>query len=71
METTQTFAPGSTVKIISCNACPELIGKIVTVKSENSEGLFALKFGRGRPNSNRPAFFRSNEIELVNDGSSF
>lgn len=71
METTQTFALGSTVKIVSCFSCPEIIGKIVTIKSENSEGLFSLKFGRGRPNANRPQFFSPSDIELVNDSSSF
>ncbi len=70
METAQTFAPGSTVKIVSCHECPQIVGRVVTVKSESSEGLFTLKFGRGRPQKDRPELFRSNQIELVTDGTS-
>ncbi len=65
METAQTFALGSTVRIVRCESCPNIVGKVVRIKEETEEGLFALNFGRGRPSKSRPRLFSANDLELT------
>lgn len=57
------LAKGDTVRIIRCEQCGQLVGKVITVKSVSDIGTCQLSFGRGRPNKNRPEFFAEDDLE--------
>lgn len=67
METTQTFALGSAVKVVRCEICPGVVGRVANIKAEADDGRFQLNFGRGRPQRMRPEFFNADDLELVNN----
>lgn len=67
MEATKTFAIGSVVKIVGCSVCPNVVGRTATILSENDQGQFSLKFGRGRPQKDRPKFFDVNDLVLTSE----
>ena len=60
---------GDSVKIIKCEQCPTVVGKIVPVSKLNMEDeqmvSVELNFGRGRPQKNRPTTFFADEVELM------
>ena len=60
---------GDTVKIVSCNTCPKVVGKmgiiVQTVKEEEGGPYVEVKFGRGRPPLNCPTTFVLDQLELV------
>jgi len=60
---------GDLVKIIKCEQCPAVVGKIVSVSKLNMEGeqvvSVELNFGRGRPQLNRPTKFSVDEVESI------
>lgn len=62
------FFIGSNVTVNKCDACPAIVGKIAKIVGFTSEPGYnaaKLKFGRGRPQSNRPSFIRIDDISFV------
>ncbi len=58
------FSIGAKVKINKCDACPNVVGKTVTVKCVLDDGL-ELNYGRGRPQNNRPVRISKDDVSLV------
>lgn len=60
-----------TVKIMKCDVCSKIIGKVGTITKLNTEGqdisFVEVKFGKGRPQKNRPTLFSVDDVELVGD----
>jgi len=63
---------GDTIKVTKCDACPKVVGKtakvVQTVTKEDACGggdFVELRFGRGRPQLNRPTSFSIDDVELV------
>lgn len=58
---------GDTVKVVRCDACEVVIGKLATVRSfsEEDSNLVALSFGKGRPQQGRPHFFNVADLLFV------
>lgn len=68
METTQTqFANGDFVRVVRCDNCEKLVGKVATIKSVEENGRVRLSFGRGRPCKGQPEFFDVNDLEGVSN----
>lgn len=62
------FSVGSNVTVNKCDACPAIVGKtakVVGFTSEPGYDAAKLKFGRGRPQSNRPSFINIDDISFV------
>ena len=57
---------GDMVTIIRCGVCEKMVGKTAKIKAilEN-ENKFELQFGRGRPQTGRPALYNADQISLV------
>lgn len=61
---------GDTVRIVSCNECPKAVGKtarVVDITDELGPDTVKVKFGRGRPQSNRPNDFVPGDVCLVKE----
>ena len=63
---------GDTVKITKCDVCSKVVGKmgrvVQTVTGADTGGgpsSIEVKFGRGRPQLNRPSVFAMDDVELV------
>lgn len=62
---------GDKVKIVKCEVCPKVVGKVAKVTmiaiTEGPDGgdCVEVKFGKGRPQKNRPNEFFVNEVVLV------
>ncbi len=56
---------GDKVRVVRCTMCTKVIGRVVTIKSKNEDGLCQLNFGQGRPNKGRPEHFHVNDLERV------
>ena len=63
---------GDTVKITKCAVCPKVVGKVgrvvQTVTGADTCGgppSVEVRFGRGRPQLNRPSVFGMDDVELV------
>ena len=52
-----------TVKIVKCDVCPKVIGKVVKVVEFKDDGSVVVKYGKGRPQSGRPSMFQPCDIE--------
>lgn len=57
---------GSRVKIVKCDVCPKVVGKIAKVKAVWENGSVELQFGRGRPQKDRPTAYSVNDLDMVN-----
>ena len=62
---------GDEVRIVKCEACPKVVGKIAKVKAvltqTGGDGVDAVEvnFGKGRPPLNRPSMFETDNVVLV------
>ncbi len=65
MDTIEMICVGSTVKIVKCEQCPAIVGNKVLVSKILEDDRFALCFGRGRPQKNRPYAFSRDQIQLL------
>lgn len=54
------------VRIVSCNGCKKLVGKVYPIKSVDNQRI-ELNYGRGRPIAGRPRFHDMNNLELFVD----
>jgi hypothetical protein len=57
---------GDMVTVNRCDECPSLVGKVFVVKgfSDTKMGV-SFKYGRGRPQKNRPEFISVNDLSLT------
>ena len=65
------FNLGGSYKVVKCDACPKLVGRVGVAKSFKQEDntRVHLSFGKGRPPVGRPEYFTNEELEVVvNEG---
>ncbi len=67
MNVVETIKVGSKVKILNCEECPIVVGRVVLVQKLLEDDKLALLFGRGRPQTNRPYAFSRDQLELIDD----
>jgi len=60
------FKVGDSVRILRCDACSKVIGKVVTIMKAEQD-TFEVKFGRGRPQTGRPSVFQASDLGAVVD----
>ncbi len=60
---------GDKVRVTKCDKCPKVVGKFATIVKMDVVGEAAVKFGRGRPQLNRPTIFVIDHLELVKEDS--
>lgn len=59
---------GDKVRITKCDVCPKVVGKMGTVIKLNTEvSSVEVKFGKGRPQKNRPNTFACNDVVLIEE----
>jgi len=59
---------GDKVRIVKCDVCPKVVDKVGTITEliEDDEGAcFKIKFGKGRPQLNRPSVFAYEDLISV------
>jgi len=56
---------GDLVEITHCNQCPDMEGKTAQIE-RTTECFVKLRFGKGRPQVNRPVMYRKCDVRLVN-----
>jgi hypothetical protein len=61
---------GDTVKVVSCNSCPAVVGRTAKITGINQQPetnvvLVRVSFGKGRPQKGRPDTFTLDQLELV------
>lgn len=55
---------GDKVRILRCDGCPKIVGKVVMIKAVVGDKV-ELQFGRGRPQAGRPSAFFIDDVILV------
>lgn len=61
---------GDKVRIVKCDVCEKVVGKVGTITKVNSEvSSIDVKFGKGRPQLNRPSVFACCDVALVDNES--
>ena len=73
---------GDQIRIVKCGACPKVIGKVATIikvntidgditfgNAEHCQDISSVevKFGRGRPQKDRPATYNIDEVCLMDE----
>lgn len=61
---------GDTVRIVNCNECPKAVGKmaqVVDITDLLGPETVKVKFGRGRPQRDRPNDFVPGDVSLVTE----
>lgn len=57
---------GDRIQIVKCGACPKVVGKTGVITKFYEEGSSVeVKFGRGRPQKNRPNVFVIDDVSLI------
>ena len=57
---------GEMVTVDKCDECPSLVGKVFIVKGlSDDERSVSFKYGRGRPQKNRPEFICIDDVSLT------
>ena len=60
------FKVGEVVRVVKCDVCSGVVGKIGRIKglSENGDAV-SLSLGKGRPQRGRPEYFPVGDLALV------
>ena len=53
---------GNNVRIVKCDVCPKVIGKTVKVVEVKDDNSVVVKYGKGRPQLNRPSIFSVEDV---------
>jgi len=59
---------GNKVRITKCDVCPKVVGKMGRITKLNTEvSSVEVKFGKGRPQKNRPNIFACSDVTLIEE----
>lgn len=59
---------GDKIQVVKCDVCPKVVGKVGTVTKVNLEvSSINVKFGKGRPQLNRPSVFAIADVVILDD----
>jgi len=61
---------GDKIRIVKCDVCPKVVGKIVSVAkitTIDGRGGVEVRFGRGRPQLGRPSVVGFDDVSLIED----
>lgn len=60
------FKVGEVVRVVRCDVCSGVVGKIGRIKSLSENGdTVSLSLGKGRPQRGRPEYFPMADLALV------